>query len=127
MKGPRVLVVAADEIAGEGMSKVLRKAGFRSLAARDGAEALGRMTGKPGPAVIVADVVMPKMGGLTLAERAREANPNVRVVLMSGYEEESLAGALPKQGVTWVRKPLTPDELLFAVRVALATAPVSAD
>ena len=125
--GPRVLVVAADEIAAEGMSRVLRKAHFRSIAARDGAQALARMAGKPGPAVIVADVVMPKMGGLTLAQRAREANPNVRVVLMSGYEEESLAGALPKEGVTWVRKPLSPDELLAAVRVALATAPVSAD
>jgi diguanylate cyclase (GGDEF)-like protein len=122
--GPRVLVVAADEIVGEGLCRVLRRSGFRSRAVRDGAEALERTSGKAPAQLIVADVVMPRMGGLTLAERAREANPEVRVLLMSGYEELSLIGVLPRQGVTCVQKPITRELLVHAVRAALSDAPV---
>jgi diguanylate cyclase (GGDEF)-like protein len=122
--GPRVLVVTADEIVAEGLCRVLRRAGFRSRAARDGAHALERTAAKAPPHLILADVVMPRMGGLTLAERAREANPDVRVLLMSSYEEQSLLGVLPKQGVTCVQKPLGRESLVEAVRTALSAAPV---
>jgi diguanylate cyclase (GGDEF)-like protein len=118
-KGPRVLVVAADEIVGGGLCLVLRKAGYRAVAARDGAEALERATRGRRPHLLLAEVVMPKVGGLTLAERVREANPNVKVLLMSGFHEDSLAGALPKEGVSCIEKPVSADALVEAVRTAL--------
>jgi diguanylate cyclase (GGDEF)-like protein len=123
--GARVLVVAADEIVGEGLCRVLRKAGLRSRSARDGAEALERTAARVPPQLIVADVVMPRMGGLTLAERAREIDPQVRVLLMSGYEEQSLLGVLPKQGVTCVQKPVSREALVDAVRAALSAVPAA--
>jgi PleD family two-component response regulator len=124
-RGPRVLVVAADEIAAEGLCRVLRRAGLRSRAAKDGAEAIDRAARRPAPKLIIADVVMPRMGGLTLAERALEVNPDLRVLLVSGYEEQSLIGALPRHGVTCIQKPLTRHALLDAVRTALKAAPAT--
>ena len=45
----------------------------------------------------------------------------VGVLLLSSYEEQSLRGVLPRQGVTFVQKPLSPDVLVDAARGALAT------
>jgi CheY-like chemotaxis protein len=113
------MVVAADEIVGQGLSRVLRRAGFRAMAAKDGTDALERASGRKAPDLLVADLVMPKMGGLTLAERARELNPALRVLLMSSYQEQSLLGVLPRQGMAFIQKPLTPEALLDAARDAL--------
>jgi diguanylate cyclase (GGDEF)-like protein len=118
-RGPRVLVVSADEITSVGLCRVLRRAGYRAVTARDGAHALERASRAPHPHLILADVVMPKMGGLTLAERVREAGPGVKVLLMSSFDESSLAGALPREGVSLLEKPVSRDTLVGAVRTAL--------
>jgi diguanylate cyclase (GGDEF)-like protein len=124
--GPKVVVVAADEIARTGVCGVLRRAGFRAASAGDGVEALEKAKRSPSLRLILTDVVLPRMGGLSLAERVREVNPAVHVLLMVGPQERSLAGALPGDKVSFVEKPITPESLLAAVRAALEAAPVDA-
>jgi diguanylate cyclase (GGDEF)-like protein len=117
-RGPRVLVVSADELLAEGVCRVLRRAGYRTLAATDPAAALVRAAAVPAPDLLLTDLVQPSLGGETLALRARETNPGMRVLLVTDGEGESLA--LQNEHVSCVWKPLTPESLLSEVRSALS-------
>ena len=72
-----------------------------------------------GFALIVSDVVMPEMGGLELAERVRELDADLPVLLMSGYAATEIErrGGVP-EGARFLQKPFGPDALLGAVRTA---------
>lgn len=122
-RGAVVLVVDDDEIMLEGVSRILRRAGFRTVTARDGVDALGHVLGSEPPELILSDVVMPRMGGLTLADRVGESRPEVRVLLMSGYGHDQVLPGLPPRVVALIRKPLTPGGLVEAVRSALQVPP----
>ena len=63
--------------------------------------------------VLVTDVVMPGMSGPALAERAREARPDMRVVFMSGYTADEVVRQGVREGeVEFLQKPFTPDSLV---------------
>lgn len=125
-KGPLVLIVDDDEIMMEGVSRILRRAGFRTAMATDGIEALQEAAKSP-PALILSDVVMPRMGGLTLADRIGHEHPGVRVLLMSGYEHGRVMRDVPAAVVGFVQKPMTPTALVDAVQSALASEPAAGD
>jgi two-component system cell cycle sensor histidine kinase/response regulator CckA len=59
------------------------------------------------------------MGGPELVERLREQDPDVRVVLISGYAREELPSGLDELGVPFLAKPFEVPELLRVVREAL--------
>ena len=120
---PRILIVDDDESMTEGVSRILRRAGFRTGMAHDGVEALADAA-KEQPALVLSDVAMPRMGGLTLAERVRDVHPGVLVVLMSGYEHDRVMNDVPSPVVGFVQKPMTPVQLVEAVRAALAGDPL---
>ena len=70
--------------------------------------------------LLLTDVVMPKMGGPELAERARELRPHVHLLFMSGYTgEEMEARGIAERVVDLVQKPFTPGDLLAKVREVL--------
>jgi CheY-like chemotaxis protein/anti-sigma regulatory factor (Ser/Thr protein kinase) len=71
--------------------------GWRVAFARNGEEALEALTKEP-PAILLTDMNMPKMDGLTLVERVREQFPLVPVVLMTGSGSERVAVAALKAG-----------------------------
>jgi CheY-like chemotaxis protein len=70
--------------------------------------------------LIVTDAVMPKMGGRELVENLKRLNPGIRVVYMSGYNDESIVRhGLLDQGVDFLQKPFTPEALMCKVREVL--------
>lgn len=100
---------------------VLEEHGMEVVACANGEEALAvwREEGE-GIDVLVCDVVMPGMGGLDLVRAMREDNPDVSVVLVSGYAAQAEASLAELEGtVTFLAKPVDPDRLLTAVRAAL--------
>jgi FixJ family two-component response regulator len=75
--------------------------------------------------LVIADVVMPGQSGLELAAGLRQAQPQLPVVLTSGYRAggpDAEPAAIPA-GVVFVHKPLAPDQLLRVVRAAIDMAP----
>jgi CheY-like chemotaxis protein len=67
----------------------LEQAGYRVLEAEDGMAALEVAEIHPGRVdLVVTDLVMPRLGGLELAERLRAQRPEVRVLLVSGYPDD---------------------------------------
>ncbi len=66
--------------------------------------------------LLLSDVVMPRMGGMELYGRLLEANPNLKVLFISGYSRE-LEESSP--GVPFLEKPFTPRKLVDMVKSVL--------
>ena len=65
------------------------------------------------PDVLLTDIKMPRMDGLALIERALQINPMLRCIVLSGYDEFSLAQRALKMGVKeYLLKPCTREDLL---------------
>jgi PAS domain S-box-containing protein len=69
--------------------------------------------------LLLTDVVMPGTPGPVLAERLREADPELAVIFMSGYSEDSLPPSVNGRKTPLLAKPFTPDGLARVVRSAL--------
>jgi YesN/AraC family two-component response regulator len=74
--------------------------------------------------LLLTDVVMPRMSGRELVERARPVRPEMRVLYVSGYSEEAIArqGQLT-EGVDLLAKPFTSGLLTSKIRELLDRAP----
>lgn len=87
--------------------------------AKDGIEAL-EVAASLNPDILITDVRMPRMDGITLAYRIRENNPNCRIIFLSGYsDKEYLKSAIHLNAVNYVEKPIVYNELLDSVKKAV--------
>ena len=98
-------------------TKVLERAGYRVIGAGEPQEALGKTSGLAASiSLIVADVMMPGGTSVGLVASLAAAGINVPVLLMSGYEQASLArkGLLPEGGA-FIQKPFIGSDLVEKV------------
>jgi DNA-binding NtrC family response regulator len=97
------------------------------LSVRDSDEALRICRSHAGEIdVLLTDVVMPGMSGSKLAELAPKFQPQMAVVLMSGYaDDEVIRYGLAQGRFTFVQKPFNQDELIKAIHKSVSqTRPV---
>lgn len=106
-----VLVVDDDDLLRATIARQLDDAGFRTLVAGSGLEALA-LLGGASIATCLIDVSMPEMTGPQLAAQIVSVAPHVEIVLMSGYDRVDARGA---PGTRFLRKPFSEDELLAAI------------
>jgi len=92
------------------------------LTATDGQEALGVYDQHESEIdLVLTDMVMPGMNGSKLFHTLREQDPEVKVVVMSGYPLQREGKELLSQGISaWVQKPMRLDTLSRCVREAFA-------
>jgi two-component system cell cycle sensor histidine kinase/response regulator CckA len=112
------VLLVEDEPAVREMTKaVLRRAGWNIIDVASGDEAWQLVQSMVQPIdALVSDVVMPGISGITLAERVMEHDPAVRVVLLSGYTEDTLdLDRVVARGARFVAKPLSGRQLLDAL------------
>jgi signal transduction histidine kinase/ActR/RegA family two-component response regulator len=115
-----ILVVEDDDSVREVSASALRRAGYVVVEANDGEAALELVADLPRLDGLVADVVMPRLGGVPLASRLRARCGDVAVVFMSGYTGDSFAAEGPEAAdATLLAKPFAAVELANAVRDAL--------
>ena len=87
----RIIVADDDETLRFLLSETLREEGFEVLLAADGLEALELYRGNANEvSLVVADVIMPKMDGLTAAIEMRKIDDNVIFLFMSGCDSERI-------------------------------------
>lgn len=90
------------------------------VSAADGDAAL-ELLGREGFDLVIADVRMPRMDGLTLLERVRRTDAKTEVILMTAYGTIPSAVAAMKLGAfEYLTKPFDPDVMLSAVSRALS-------
>ena len=91
--------------------------GYRVHEAKDAATALALAQEHPDIALVISDVVMPRMGGRELVERLMALRPDLAVIFMSGYAEDfALGEAAEGPAVTLLQKPFAPELLLERIR-----------
>jgi PAS domain S-box-containing protein len=111
-----VLLVEDSDSVREVTRELLEGLGYTVLSAAHGAAALSLASAHPGPIhVLLTDVVMPRLGGGTLAAEMATLRPDVHVLYMSGYA----SGELPGPASTLLQKPFTRDRLALALRAAI--------
>ena len=116
-----ILLVEDEGAAREAIEETLATLGYKVLAAGSGEEALA-LFDRHHEAInlVLSDTVMPQMGGVELFHRLHERQPDVTLMLMSGYPLEGKKKALlEKDNVFWIQKPFTFAGLARAVRTAL--------
>ncbi len=117
-KGEQVLLVEDEALVRSVIQAMLGRAGYQVATAGDGEEALAWVQEHGLPALVVSDVVMPRMGGLALAKVLAQKHPQLPLLFLSGYAEASN----PQEGldgVEFVLKPPRSADLLAAVQRTL--------
>ena len=116
-----ILVVEDEEAVRPLVEGVLKSRGYKVLIASGGDEALKICADAPPPIhLLLTDVVMPKMGGVELAQRLAALHPETRVLYMSGYTDAGIIhNGLLNPSSAFLQKPFTPDDLARKVREVL--------
>jgi two-component system response regulator HydG len=115
----RVLVVDDEETSRRALATLLRHDGYEVELAVDGDEGLRRFR-ELAPDVLVTDLRMPGLDGVTLIERAREHDPELIAILMTAFAERECAVRAMQAGAEdYLMKPLEVDELGVIVQRAL--------
>jgi two-component system, cell cycle sensor histidine kinase and response regulator CckA len=128
LRGTETILLVEDEEQVRTIAlNILRRQGYQVIAAQNAGDALlicerheGRID------LLLTDVVMPLMSGPELARRLALPRPEMKVLCMSGYTDDSIVrhGVL-ETGVAFVQKPITPALLTRRVREVLDGADVS--
>jgi PAS domain S-box-containing protein len=122
LRGGETVLVAEDE---DGVRELLRKVlsdqGYAVLEARHGRDALLIAERYERPIdLLIADVVMPELGGGELVEQLLVRRPNTKVLYVSGYtNDEVVRRGVRRTEAHFLQKPFTPQELMRRVRKVL--------
>jgi CheY-like chemotaxis protein len=109
---PEVADLASEMLADEGYKVILAHDGFEALRIY---EQMGKQIG-----LVILDFFLPVMDGDAVFDELRALNPNINVVLSSGFAEQSKIGAMLAQGLRgFIPKPYTREKLLEQVRSTL--------
>ena len=112
-----VLICDDDDDVRKLLVDVLAFRGYQTLQATSGRHALGVAREHDGPIhLLVTDVIMPELGGLELAESLRQRYPDLKVLFVSGYTDNSaqFSGSLGPNTL-FLPKPFLPGELTGCV------------
>ncbi len=98
--GEEILYVDDDEVVALTMQALLERAGYRVTCRANGTAALAQLEASPGRfALVISDFNMPDMSGLVVAQRLRELDPGLPVVITSGYVTDDLQERAKALGV----------------------------
>lgn len=120
-QAPRRVVVAEDEsLIRLDIVETLREAGFDVVGEAGDGEAAVALATELRPDLVVMDVKMPLLDGISAAERLTK-NHIAPVVLLTAFSQKELVERATEAGaLAYVVKPFTPNDLLPAIEIALA-------
>lgn len=119
--GETILVVDDDEVVRQATKEVLESIGYQVLEAVDGEDAISRFeANREAIALIITDVVMPKLGGIEAIERIRGIVPDVKAIFSTGYNKnELMQGDIPTSEFPILSKPFVVEDLSRIIREQL--------
>jgi DNA-binding NtrC family response regulator len=117
--GERVLIVEDDPATRTGLAELVRAWGFQTDEAPDGEDALRRVTSFR-PAIIVSDLVMPRMGGHDLLRTLKDQLSDITFILLTAQGTiESAVEAIKDGAYDYLSKPVDPQRLQILLQKAV--------
>jgi CheY-like chemotaxis protein len=120
--GTETVLLAEDAASVRDVARqILERHGYTVLEAPNGRAALDIVAKHRGPIhLLLTDVVMPEMSGRQLADQLKAQRPEIKVLFVSGYTDDSVVrhGVL-EAGIAYLQKPFSPDTLATKVREVL--------
>jgi CheY-like chemotaxis protein len=116
-----ILIVEDDRAARSALEDIFDLLGYRSLMAQDGEEAL-RLYNQHAAEIdlVLSDLRMPKMDGIELARQLAALDPNVKLVLSTGYASDEQRQAVEAVKIDgWIRKPYSIEQLMGLINQLL--------
>jgi PAS domain S-box-containing protein len=123
--GRRVLLVEDEELLRQALDRTLSESGFVVSAAESAEKALAKLDGDELPDLLISDVTLPGMPGPELALLLRERDPDLPVLLMSGYAAHPIPATLVGKAAM-IDKPFPTRELLAQITALLGDGKPSA-
>jgi DNA-binding NtrC family response regulator len=111
-----ILIVDDDPVVLKSCERILKEEGYKTILAGGTQEALDLMADNTFSLLLV-DIKMPEKDGLYFIEQARAKNPDIPILVISGYPTEDTISRSIKLGAGgFLAKPFSPDELLEEVK-----------
>ena len=118
---PHKILVVDDEpdvepLVLQRMRRNIRAGQYRFVFAQNGVEALERLQQEPDIDMVLSDINMPQMDGLTLLQQIPKVDPNIRCVIVSAYGDmENIRTAMNRGAFDFVTKPLDFNDLRVTI------------
>ncbi len=117
--GERVLIVEDDPSTRSGLAELVQAWGFQTDEASDGEEGLRKVTSFR-PAIIVSDLVMPRMGGYELLRSLKDQLSDITFILLTAQGTiESAVEAIKDGAYDYLSKPVDPQRLKILLQKAV--------
>jgi DNA-binding NtrC family response regulator len=111
----RILIVDDEDIVIRSCMRILASKEFSLDSARDGLEALKKIT-ETDYDMLILDIKMPKMSGIEVLQRVKESHPDIDVIMITGLNEiETAVKAMKLGAFDYLPKPFDPEELEMVV------------
>lgn len=115
----QVLVVDDSATVRSEVSYFLEEAGMTVVSANDGKDGLKQLQSDPDIKVVISDVNMPNMDGLTMAEKIREelGNNDVNIIMLTTVSDKDMKQRAKAAGVKgWIVKPFKGENVIGSIK-----------
>lgn len=117
---PRILVIDDEPSIRSMLVQALEIGGFAVRDAEDGEQGLALLKEDHSIGVVLTDLMMPKMNGMEVLEHAKQYDPDVEVIVLTGFGgHESAIEAMKKGAYDYLQKPTNVEELFLTVAKAI--------
>ena len=118
-----ILVVDDEAVIREGMRRILENDGYRVELSASGGVAIEKIK-EGGFAVVITDLKMPGMDGIEVLKTIKVIQPDLPVIIITGYVTIDTAEEAMKNGAfDYLAKPFTPEQISEKVRKAVLRLP----
>lgn len=119
MTGVKVLVVDDEAVIRKGLCRVMESRGYQAESSESGFEAIKKLQKTPF-SIVITDLKMPGMDGIEVLKAIKILQPDVPVIIITGYSTVNTAVDAMKSGAfDYISKPFTPDQIIEMVDKAL--------
>ena len=117
---PRIMVVDDEPNMQKTLSGILHQQGYDVTVCGDGKEAIEILNTEEQFNLIITDIKMPCIDGMTMLSTIRKKNKEIPVIIITGHATvDSAIDAVKLGAYDYIRKPYMPDQILFSARRAI--------